>query len=148
MNLSSSRNFLRYVLWADSLSTLACGLLQVTATGALAKISGLSASLLLGTGEFLLVCGTVVAFLAVRRRTPNAILWLLIAGNVLWAIAGVALMFGNGGLTAVGYAYILVQVIAVAALAALQYFAVRRSAQVTELNCKAPKSSAAPFHIT
>jgi hypothetical protein len=147
MNLSSSRNFLRYVLWADSLSTLACGLLQVAATSTLAKISGLSATLLLDTGEFLLVCGAVVAFLAARRRTPNAVLWLLITGNVLWAIASVVLMVGGGGLTALGYAYILAQVITVAALAALQYLAVRR-AQVTELNCSAPKSSAAPFHIT
>jgi hypothetical protein len=128
MSFANSPHFLRYVLWADALSCLACGLLQVIFTASLSERLGLPAILLADTGEFLLLYGAAVAFLAARIRAPAPIIRLLIAGNIAWAVACIALLLGDGfALSPLGKAYIVAQATAVAILAELQYFGVRRS---------------------
>jgi hypothetical protein len=127
MSFPTFPSFLRYVLWADALSCLACGLLQVTLTATVSERLGLPSMLLVDTGMFLLFYGAAVAFLATRIYTPRAIIWLLIAGNIGWAVACIALLLG-GGLepTWLGKAYVVAQALAVAVLAELQYLGVRR----------------------
>jgi hypothetical protein len=128
MSLQSSPNFLRYVLSTDAISCLICGLLQLAFTGTLREWFGLSATLLAGTGEFLLLYGVVVAFLATRIRAPGVIIWLLIAGNVTWAVACIALLLGSGGTIALlGKVYVIAQALTVAVLALLQYSGMRGS---------------------
>jgi hypothetical protein len=127
-NMANSPHFLRYVLWADALSCLACGLLQVIFTAMLSERLGLPAMLLGDTGEFLLLYGAALALLAMRNRAPATIIRLLIAGNIAWAVACVALLLGGGfALSGLGKAYIVAQALAVATLAELQYFGVRQS---------------------
>jgi hypothetical protein len=126
MPVKTYQNFLRYVLWADAISCLVCGMLQVALTGPLSLYFGLSLTLLMGTGVFLLLYGAVVAFLATRSRVPGAILWLLIVGNTVWGVLAVAiLMGGDERITLFGKGYITAQALTVLILAQLQYFAVR-----------------------
>jgi hypothetical protein len=87
---------------------------------------GLPAPLLTGTGIFLLSYGAIVAFLASRLRAPSPIIWILVAGNIVWAIACFYLLLGGDmHLTALGEVYTSVQAFTVAALAQLQYIGMR-----------------------
>ena len=128
MSSKSTPSFLRYVLWADAISCLACGLLQVACSGTLQQWLGLSAAMLTGTGRFLLIYGAAVAFLATRVRVPGAIIWILIAGNSIWALACLAILIGDRlDLTLLGNAYVVIQAFTVAALAQLQYLGLRQA---------------------
>lgn len=119
-------NVLRYVLWADAISCLACGLLQVTFTRLLSQHLGLSPSLMADTGLFLLVYGIVVAFLALRLQVPAALVWPLIVGNVTWGVAAVGILLGGHmQVTLLGNGYIIAQALTVLILARLQYRCVR-----------------------
>ena len=126
MPVTSSVSFLRYVLWADAISCLACGLLQVTLTTVLSERLGLPVTLLADTGMFLLLYGGALLFLAKRVMVPSAILWLLITGNMAWAMACIAVLLGTvAELTLFGKGYVVLQASAVAILAQLQYAALR-----------------------
>jgi hypothetical protein len=126
MPLKSSDNFMRFVLWADAISCLACGFLQVSLTTVLSERLGLAATLLADTGIFLLLYGAVVLFLATRIRVASATVWLLIAGNMAWAVACIAILIGGAAeLTLFGKGYVVLQASAVAILAQLQYAALR-----------------------
>jgi len=122
------QNFLRYVLWADAISCLVCGILQVALAGPLSSYFGLSENLLMGTGIFLLVYGAVVAFLATRTQVPVAILGLLIVGNIMWGVLAVAILLeGDARLTLLGKSYVTAQALTVLILAQLQYLFVRHA---------------------
>ena len=125
MSFTSAPGFLRFVLWADAISCLACGLLQVFLSTVLSERLGLPATLLADTGIFLLLYGALLGFLATRNRTANPVVWLLIGGNLAWAAACIALLTGGGGLTLFGKAYVVLQASVVAILAQLQYAAAR-----------------------
>jgi hypothetical protein len=119
---------LRYVLWADAISCLVCGLLQVAFARPLSQYSGLPPSLLAESGDFLLLYGAAVAFLATRTRTrvPGAVIWLLIVGNFAWGVASVLLLVaGDVQPTWLGKGYIIAQASTVLMLAQLQYLCVR-----------------------
>src|SRR2546422_11702015 len=125
----SSPNILRNVLRADALSCVACGLLQVVFTGQMAQLLGLPPALLAYTGEFLLVYAAAVAFVSMRDPLPRPLVWLLLAGNLGWAIAcALLLLSGRVAPSMLGTAYVVVQALTVAVLAELQFFGLRRSA--------------------
>jgi hypothetical protein len=122
----SKPGFLRYVLTIDAISCLAGGILQLVFTGFLSEHLSLPPALLAATGNFLLVYGAAVAFLATRAQVPRAIIWLLIVGNCVWGLASFAILIGNDlHPSAVGKGYIVVQAMTVLALARLQYICVR-----------------------
>jgi hypothetical protein len=126
MPVKTHRNFLRYVLWADAISCLVCGVLQVALTGPVSSYFGLSQKLLMGTGVFLLLYGAVVAFLATRTQVPSGIIGLLIVGNVVWgALAVAVLMAGHARIALLGKGYVTAQALTVLILAQLQYLGVR-----------------------
>lgn len=125
----SSPNFLRNVLRADALSCVACGVLQVVFTGQMAQLLGLPGALLAYTGGFLLVYAAVVAFVSTRDPLPRALVWVLVAGNLGWAIAcALLLVSGRVAPSMLGTAYVVAQALTVAVLAELQFFGLRRSA--------------------
>ena len=125
----SSPNFLRHVLRLDALSCLVCGLLQVAFPGAMAQLLGLPEALLAYSGEFLLAYAALVAFLSSRKPLPRPLVWLLVAGNLVWAAGCVWLLLsGHVAASPLGTAYVLVQALTVAVLAELQYFGLRRAA--------------------
>ena len=128
MPVKTYQDFLRYVLWADAISCLVCGILQVALTGPLSSYFGLSENLLMGTGVFLLVYGAVVAFLATRKQVPCAIIGLLIVGNIAWGVLAVAtLLGGDARITLLGKGYVTAQALTVLILAQLQYLLIRRA---------------------
>jgi len=126
MSRFASPRFLRNVLLLDAASCLACGALQVAATGALVPWLGLPAPLLLETGLFLLVYAALVGWIATRRLVPTVWVRLLVVGNLGWALACVGLVFS--GLirpTVLGVGYLVLQAVVVAVLAELQWMGLR-----------------------
>lgn len=127
MSIFASPRYLPMVLLADAASCLLSGAAQVLATPALADLLHLPAPLLAGTGWFLLGYGAAVALIATRRRLPTGLVRLLVAGNVAWGAACVALL-ASGWIapTGAGTAWILAQAACVLVLADLQWAGLRR----------------------
>lgn len=125
-SLAASPHFLRRVLLVDALSCAACGLPQLLLNVSLAQWLGLPSALLTGTGVFLLVYAAVVAFIATRAVLPRPLVWVLVAGNLIWAVDCV-LLLASGWLTptALGTAYVLMQAVTVTVLAELQWLGLR-----------------------
>lgn len=129
MSILSSPHFLRRVLWADAASCLATGLLQLLPGAQLARLLGLPEALLTGTGLFLLAYAAAVAFVATRQPLPRPVVWVFVAGNLVWAIDCVALLLGGWvAPTLLGQAWVLAQALTVAVLAELQFAGLRKTA--------------------
>jgi hypothetical protein len=128
-SILSSPNFLRNVLRVDAFSCVACGALQVVFPAAMARLLNLPEALIAYTGEFLLAYAVAVVFVSTRKPLPHTAVWMLVAGNLGWALACVLLLLGGRVAPfALGVAYVLVQAFTVAVLAELQYFGLRRAA--------------------
>ena len=128
MSVFSSPRFLRNVLLADSASCLATGALQVVFTDALSQWLSLPASLLLETGVFLLAYAAAVASIALRNPIPRPVVWLLVVGNLGWALGCAALLAGGFvAPSSMGVAWVLAQAAVVVALAELQWAGLRRA---------------------
>ena len=112
----------------DAIVSGASGLLQVAATGFLASQLGLPDALIMGTGVFYLVYAAAVAAVATRKPIPRAVAWLIMGGNLLWALACLASLVGGPlAPTLLGKGYVIMQAVAVAVFAELQYFGLRRA---------------------
>jgi hypothetical protein len=127
MSIFASPRFLRSVLWADAASGAGTALLQLTASGALASLLGLPSGLLMASGLALLVYVAGAAYLANCDPVPRGPVWALVIGNWAWVAGCVALLLSGAAGTALGHAYLVVQSVAVAALAELQWMALRRT---------------------
>ena len=127
MSIFASPRFLRSVLWADAASGAATALLQLTAGGALASLLGLPAGLLVASGLALLVYVAGAAYLASCEPVPRGPVWALVLGNWAWVAGCLALLFTGAAGTTLGQAYLVVQAVAVAALAELQWMGLRRT---------------------
>ena len=78
--------FLRRVLGLDALTCLAMGALLSVASQPLAPILGLPAELLFWAGILLLPTAAFMGFLATRQAPPALLVWVVILGNLGWAI--------------------------------------------------------------
>lgn len=126
-SLVSSPTFLRNVLRLDALSCLACGALQVALAPRMAGWLALPQPLVAYTGEFLLAWAALVFLISTRQPIPRGAVWLLIAGNLAWGLACVALLLGNAVQpSALGIGYIMLQALAVGLMAELQFISLRR----------------------
>ena len=122
-------DFLRRVLLADAVSSGAMGLLLALLAGPLSRWFGLPSALLLEVGLFLLAFAAFVAVLGLRRASPRLLVWLVIAGNALWALDSVLLLVsGWVAPTALGGVFVVAQALVVAVLAELEYSGLHRSA--------------------
>lgn len=129
MKTFTTSTFLRTVLFADAAATGATGLLMTLAAPLLAKVLHLPVGLLLVAGLVLLPYAAFVAYLATRERLQPSAIWTLIVCNVLWGVDCAVVAFSGWiAPTALGYAFILMQVVVVFAFAELQYVGLRRSA--------------------
>ena len=120
MNSIVPSTFLKRALLADACVSGAVALLQIEAYKPLATYTGISSTLLLGTGVFLVGYVTLLIALAARESVWSSLIWLVIAGNLGWAIAalGVAAL---QPLAALGSAFALVHAVAVTIFAYLEY---------------------------
>ncbi len=122
--------FLRLALAADAAASGVMGVALATAPGAIAALTRLPPALLSGAGLFLLAYAALLAWCASRPSMPRPILWLLVAGNLAWAIESAALpLFGFVAPNGWGIAFLAVQAVAVAGFAELYIMAMRRAAR-------------------
>lgn len=123
----SHPNLLRYAILADALVSGAAGLLMLLGADLLAGLLGLPVTLLRYAGLSLLPFAALVAWLGARAHPPRAAVWAVVAYNVLWAVDSILLLLtGWVSPTALGYAFVVAQAIAVALFAELQYLGMRR----------------------
>lgn len=129
LTLSRGDALLRLALKLDAAVTGLNGAAYVAATPVLADLLGLPAGLLRGVGAFLLVYAAAVWVIATRAAVRPAAVWAVIAINAAWAVDSVtAAALGWGSPTTPGRVWIVLQAIAVAGFAALQWAALRRQA--------------------
>ncbi|PZP95060.1 MAG: hypothetical protein DI587_24525 [Variovorax paradoxus] len=129
-SLFASPRFLSRVMWIDAASCAATGALQVGFTDALARLTGLPGSLLMGTGLFLLAYAAAAAAMARRATPPRTLIGLVAVGNFGWAAACAALLAsGVFAVTALGMAWVIAQAVTVVLLAEAQWMGLRATRQ-------------------
>jgi hypothetical protein len=122
-------SFLRGALLADAVVSGAVALLQLALTGMLVGLLHLPASLLTGTGAFLVAYVVLLLVLARSARVWPLLIWIVVLGNLAWAVGCVALMFGaNPSPSGLGMAFLGVQAITVLIFAGLEFKGLGESA--------------------
>jgi hypothetical protein len=120
--------FLRRVLFADAATCVATGLLFVLGSGALESFMGLPAGLTRYAGLSLLPFAALLVYLATRESPSPPLVWAVIALNALWTVDSFLLLLtGWVTPTELGYAFIVVQAVGVAAFAGLEYLGLRKA---------------------
>lgn len=126
---TSSPVFLRRVLLLDAATCIATGALLALGAGFLSGLFALPEVLLREAGIALFPVAAFIAFTATRSQLSPAMVWLVIAGNILWVAGSVGLLVsGRVSPSGFGQAFVIAQAVAVAALAELEYFGLRKSA--------------------
>ena len=130
MNTIQPNKFLRGALLADAVVSGAVALLQLALTGLLVDLLRLPSPLLLGTGAFLVAYVALLLVLARSARVWTPLIWIVVMGNVAWALACIWLVSGAAVKpSALGVAFVGVQAVAVLIFAALEYKGVVESAR-------------------
>lgn len=125
----TAQNFLRRILLADAVVSGSTGVLLLAAAPVLERLLALPAPLLRYAGFSLLPFAALVLVLAKRDVLPRGGVWTVIALNAAWVVASAALLVVGGvAPNGLGYAFVIVQALAVAALAEMQYMGLRRAA--------------------
>lgn len=120
--------FLRRVIAFDAVACAASGALMAFAAAPLAELTGLSPSLTQPTGIFLLVWAAFLGWLATRPALPRAVVWTIIAVNVVWVVENALfLLLGWVQPTALGYGFVIAQAVAVGIIADLQFVGLKRA---------------------
>lgn len=121
-------NFLRRVLLADGVISGTTGLALAVAAGALEPVLGLPAALLRYAGVSLLPFAAFVIWLGTRDSISRSMLQVVIGLNAAWVAASAGLLLsGQVAPSAMGYAFVIGQAVAVAVLAETQYVGLRRA---------------------
>jgi hypothetical protein len=121
-------SFLRRTLVLDASVSGATALLLVSAAGLLANVLALPETLLRYAGGALVPFVIFVAYVARQPNVPRAGVFAIIMLNVVWVLASVWLLLGDQVRpNAMGAAFIIVQAVAVALFAELQYIGLRRA---------------------
>ena len=124
--------FLRRVLMADAGVSAAVGALMAAGAGPLQRLTGLPPSLLIPAGLALLPYAAYLVWIATRPVLPRAAVWAPIVLNLVWAADCAAVAFGGAfAPTALGEAFLAVQVLTVLAFAELEFVGLRRAASAT-----------------
>ncbi len=128
MSMFDSPRFLTRVMALDAASCAATGELQIAFTAPFARLTGLPAAMLVGTGVFLLVYAAAAAWIASRTTSSRNLIGAAVVGNFGWAALCVLLIAsGAFALTALGVGWALLQAVVVVLLAELQWMGLRRT---------------------
>jgi hypothetical protein len=115
-------NLIRTALVADAVACFASGALLAAGGTFLASLTGVPAAVSTPLGLFLLALGAFIAWVGARRETPRGPVLLIVVLNSAWVVGSIiVLLAGVLPLTMFGVAFVIVQAIAVAALAAIQW---------------------------
>jgi hypothetical protein len=120
--------FLRRALLADAAFSGVAALAMTFDAAMLAPLLNLPEALLRETGLFLIAYTALVGWLGTRQSIPRLLVLAVIAGNAVWTLASIALLF-SGAVTPnlLGAVVIAAQAIATGVFAELQYIGLRRS---------------------
>ncbi len=119
---------LRVLLAVDAATCAAMGVALVLGSPIVAGLTALPAPLLFYAGLLLLPIAAFMAIVAMQNPVSNAAAWLVVGGNVLWVAASMLLLVGGWvAPNAFGWAFVIVQAVAVAVLAKLEHAALARS---------------------
>jgi hypothetical protein len=111
---------LKRVLFLDAASCVGMGVLIAAASAPLAAPLGIAAPILFGAGLFLLPVALFIAFVAGRPVLRPGLVWLVVAGNLLWVAESFVLMATTPSITMLGQAFVAVQAVMVAGLSLLE----------------------------
>ena len=121
--------FLRRALLLDAVSCAALGLLMAVCAAPLGWWFHLPLPLLRESGLVLLAFAAVLGWACTRPQLPRLLVLGIVAGNALWATDSVLLLLpGWIAPNGLGASFILVQAIATALIAELEYVGLKRSA--------------------
>lgn len=120
--------FLRLVLIADAVATIATGALLAGASTQLETWLRIPSSLLFYAGLVLLPYAAFVFYLASQERVPRGTVWAVIGCNAVWAVDSV-LLLATGWIapSTLGYVFVVGQAVIVLAFCELQFTALRRA---------------------
>jgi 4-amino-4-deoxy-L-arabinose transferase-like glycosyltransferase len=128
MSFLQTASFLRGALVLDAAISGTTGVVMLLGAGALESLLSVPATLLRYAGVSLLPFAAALVYLSTRQKVPPTSVRTVIAANLAWVVASVGLLLsGRIEPNAWGVAVILLQAIAVAAFADVQYIALRRS---------------------
>lgn len=120
---------LKQALVADAAVSSAVGVLQVAVTPWLVTVLSLPASLLLGTGLFMLGYAGLLIVMAVSRTLPKVLVQVVVFGNVGWGMAGGWVLVASGfHPTGFGIAFVGIHIVGVLVLALAEYLGLGQSA--------------------
>jgi hypothetical protein len=123
-----SNLFLRYALLADAIASGATGLLMIAGADLLTGLLGLPIALMRESGLLLVPYVALVAFVGTRETIAFGAVKAIIALNVLWVAGSIGLLVGGFvAPTVLGYAFVIVQAVAVGMFAELQFIGLRRA---------------------
>jgi hypothetical protein len=118
---------LRGALLIDAVVSGATGVLLTAGADWLAALLDLPPALLRYSGLVLLPFAAVVAYIATRDALSRPSVQAVVVTNVAWVVASIVLLFsGHVTPNTLGIVFVLVQAVAVAALADVQFFGLRR----------------------
>lgn len=120
---------LRRATQFDAVFSGVSALVLTFGAGMLAPLLALPEALLRESGLFLIAYTALVGWLGTRPTMPRVLVMIVIAGNAVWTLASIALLF-SGAVTPnlLGEALVVAQAVAVGAIAELQYVGLRKSA--------------------
>ena len=124
---SSTSTMLKALLGFDAVTCLLLGGVLMAANAAAARLTGLPAPLLMEADGVLLLFGAFVGWAALKRAASRVVVLCIVNANLLWAVASVAVAILFTDATSIGRTLVLVQGVAVGALAVLEFLAWKRS---------------------
>lgn len=129
MSVTSPSPLLRKILLFDAATCTGMGVVLVLGAGVIAPLTGIPTTLLFYAGVALFPIAAFMAVVAGRAGRWPAGVWLVVLGNAGWVAGSLWLMVGGViAPTGLGHAFIAIQALAVAGLAAVEYVALRRAA--------------------
>jgi hypothetical protein len=113
---------LRRVLLVDAGASGTMGIALLLAAGPAAHVLGLPVGLLRWVGVILVPFAAVLAWVATRARMPQHVVRTIVVANALWVLGSVLLLAsGSVAPTRLGELFVLLQAVAVAGFAYLEY---------------------------
>ena len=130
-------NFLRFVLFADAATCVACGLLLSAGGALLQNIVGLPLGLMFYAGLSLLPFAALLIYAATRKSISKTVVWLIVGLNLLWTIDSLLLLVTSYvAPTVFGYVFVVFQAIGVAMFAYLEFIGLRKAEVIVFQNAK------------
>jgi len=122
-------NPLRTIIAVDAAVCGLSGVVLAADTALVAGLVGMEPGVIREVGLFLVVYAALLAWLASRPALPRAVVWALVALNVIWAVESALLpLLGWARPSGLGLALLLAQAAGALLVADLQFLALRKAA--------------------